>query len=173
MQKIQDTFADLLGVMIVITDLSGHPLTRVSHPCGFFTLTEAAPLARRQCEQDWATLAKHPSLQPELVRGHMGLLQARGLVRVGSELKAMLMVGGIAPKQWPPDDREVARLAEYLDMTEATVREHITEVFTLTPTQQQQVLGYVQRIADIVAHIIMERNVLFTKLQDIAELTRI
>jgi hypothetical protein len=37
----------------------------------------------------------------------------------------------------------------------------------------QQVLGYVQRIADIVAHIMNERNVLFSKLRNIAELTRI
>ena len=65
--------------------------------------------AWRQCEQEGATLARHPSLQPELVRSHMGLLQAHGQVPSGSELKAMLMVGGIAPKEWPPNDREVAR----------------------------------------------------------------
>ena len=43
----------------------------------------------------------------------------------------------------------------------------------LSREQQQQVLGYVQRIADIVAHIMNERNILFTKLHSIAELTRI
>ena len=33
-------------------------------------------------------------------------------------------------------------------------------------------LSFVQRIADIVAHIITERSMLFGKLQNIAELTR-
>ena len=172
-QKIQDTFADMLGVMMVLTDLTGQTVTQVSHPCGFFTMVQSSPVAWQHCQQEWAALANQPSLQPTLVRGHLGLLCARGLVRVGSELKAMLVIGGIAPRQWPPDDHEIARLAEYLDMPEATVRKQLPQVFLLEDAQQQQVLAFVQRIADIIAHIMSERNLLFTKLQNIAELTKI
>ncbi|MFN2160957.1 MAG: helix-turn-helix domain-containing protein, partial [Candidatus Promineifilaceae bacterium] len=35
-QLIQDSHADLLGVMLVITDLEGNPVTRPSNPCGLF-----------------------------------------------------------------------------------------------------------------------------------------
>lgn len=172
-QKIQDTFADLLGVAMVITDLAGHPVTRISHPCGLFTLVERAPLAMVEFEREWAALANQPSLQPTFVPGRLGLLTTRGLVRVGAELKAMLVVGGIAPASWPPTAHDVARLAETLDVDEATLRRHLADVFTLDAVQRQTVLAYVQRIADIVAHIITERNLLFGKLKDIAELTKI
>lgn len=172
-QRIQDTFADMLGVMMVITDLDGHPLTQVSNPCGFFKLAQASSLTWQQCQQEWSAQANQPSLQPILLHSHLGLLYTRGLVRVGSELKAMLVVGGIAPTQWPPDARELARLCEALDVPEATLRRSIDHVFTLDALQQQQVMAFVQRIADIVAHIITERNVLFTKLQSIADLSRL
>lgn len=171
-QKIQDAFADILGVMMVLTDLDGKPVTQVSHACGLYDLAAQSPAARTLLQQEWAKLAGHPSLQPEFVSNELRLLSARGLVRVGSELKAMLVVAGIAPRQWPPSDGEIAGLAERLQLPAAVVGSHLNNVCMLSPEQQQQVLAYVQRIADIVAHIITERNVLFTKLQNIAELTR-
>jgi ligand-binding sensor protein len=172
-QRIQDTFADILGVMLVVTDLDGRPVTAPSHVCSLFALAERAPAAHHQCRQEWAALARQPSLQPTFGRSHLGLLHTRGLVRVGSELKAMLVVGGIAPAVWPPQPTEVARMAEYLDVTEPELHKALADVFVLDSEQLQQVLGYVQRIADIVAHIMNERNVLFSKLRNIAELTRI
>ena len=33
-QLILDTFADSLGVMLVVTDMEGNPIGEVSHPCG-------------------------------------------------------------------------------------------------------------------------------------------
>ncbi|MFN3335559.1 MAG: hypothetical protein ACK47M_23935, partial [Caldilinea sp.] len=68
---------------------------------------------------------------------------------------------------------EIARLSEYLDAPEEAVRQAIASAFVLSETQKQQVLSYVQRIADIVAHIMNERDILFAKLRSIAELTRI
>ena len=172
-QKIIDTFADMLGVMMVVTDLDGQPLTQFSNPCGLFALAEASPQAHQRCLHEWATQARQPGLQPALMRGHLGLLYTRGLVRVGAEIKAMLVVGGMAPAQWPPDAHELARIAEYLDVSEPMLHRHIDEVFHLDAGDQQRVLAYVQRVADIVAHIITERNLLFTRLRNIAELSRI
>jgi excisionase family DNA binding protein len=172
-QKILDTFASVLGVMMVVTDLEGQPLTHFSNPCGLFALAEASPQAHQRCLRDWAAQAKRPGLQPEMVQGHLGLSYTRGLVRVGTEIKAMLIAGGMAPAQWPPEEREIARLAEYLDVPEAALRRHIDEVFHLDAGEQQRVLAYVQQVADILAHIIRERNLLFAKLQHIAELSKI
>lgn len=172
-QRIQDTFADMLGVMMVVTDLHGEPVLQVSNPCGLFTLAETSATVRQQCRQEWAALANQPSLQPVMTQGHLGLLHTRALVRVGSEIKAMLVAGGIAPQTWPPSDQQVARLAELLDTTEVTVRQKLAQTYLLTAAEQQQLLAYMQRIADIVAHIMTERLVLFNKLNHIAELSRI
>lgn len=172
-QRIQDAFADILGVMLLVTDLNGQPVTAPSNECSLFALAERSPAALHQCRQEWAAQAKLPDLQPTFSRSHLGLLYTRGLVRVGSELKAMLVVGGIAPAVWPPEEPEIVRMAEYLDVSGAELRQVMSEVFVLNKEQKQQVLNYVQRIADIVAHIMNERNILFTKLHDIAELTRV
>jgi len=64
-------------------------------------------LARKRCLALWADLARNPSLQPVFVESHLGLMCARGLIRVGSELRAMLVVGGIAPQEWPPSANKV------------------------------------------------------------------
>jgi excisionase family DNA binding protein len=172
-QRIQDAFADILGVMLVVTDLNGRPVTEPSHVCRLFALAERSPAVQQQCRQEWAALARQPDLQPSFSRSHLGLLHTRGLVRVGSELQAMLVVSGIAPASWPPAETEIARLSERLDVPEGEVRQAIANAFVLSDAQKQQVLGYVQRIADIVAHIMNERNILFTKLRSIAELTKI
>ncbi|MGQ9491741.1 MAG: helix-turn-helix domain-containing protein [Anaerolineae bacterium] len=43
-QLIQDVFAEMLGVMIIVTDMQGRPITQVSNPCGFFAkLTDGCP----------------------------------------------------------------------------------------------------------------------------------
>ena len=172
-QLIQDTFADVLGVMILVTDLNGEPVTRPSNPCGLFVAAETSPVAHKRCMQLWAGLAREPSLRPQFIQSHLGLLCARGLIHAGSELKAMLVVGGIAPAQWPPTPEALKRIAIELDLPEATLTAHVDEVFTVSPEGQRELLTHVQRIAHIVSHIIQERSTLYTKLHDIAELTKI
>ena len=172
-QQIQDTFADALGVMIVITDLAGQPLVRPSNACGLYRLAERSPGAQQRCMESWANMARNPSMQPVYVPSPLGLLCARGLIRVGSDLRAMLVVGGIAPEQWPPTGETLAEMADYLGLDVAKVQEHVDEVFALSAGEQQRLLPFVQRIADIMAHIITERKQLFDKLESISELSRI
>ena len=172
-QLIQDTFADAFAVMILVTDLEGEPVTRPSNPCGLFAAAEASPVAQQRCMQLWADLARDPSLQPAFIESHLGLLCARGLIRVGSELKAMLVVGGIAPGVWPPDAERMQRIAEDLDLPLELVEAHADEVHRLDADEQQRVLTFVQRMADIVSHIIRERNQFYVTMQSIAELTKI
>jgi excisionase family DNA binding protein len=172
-QLIQDSFADALGVMVLLTDLDGQPITRPSNPCGLFSAAETSPGARRRCLALWARIASEPSIAPRFVESHLGLLCARGLVRVGSEIKAMLVVGGIAPQQWPPSDQQLDRIAADLELAPDLVREHIDQVHRLDSHGQAHVLPFVQRIADILAHIAQERLDLAGRLQRIAEISRL
>lgn len=171
-QQIQDAFADALGVMVVVADLNGQHVTQPSNACGLYQVVETSPVARRRCQELWEQLARLPSLQPVFVESPIGLLCARGLIRVGSELKAMVVVGGIAPPGWPPSEQKIEQIADALNLSPALVRQHIHEVFCVDAADRPKVLAFVQRIADIIAHIITERSQLFGKLHDIAELTR-
>ncbi len=171
-QLIQDTFADTLGIMLVVTDMAGKPITDVSNPCGLFLAVSEVPNALQKCIDSWRTLAVTIDLEPKFTPSHLGLLCARGLVRVGTELKGMVMVGGIAPANWPPTADQVRAIATEFGVKPDTLREHLSEVFYLDKAQQSLVLSTVQRIADIIAHIVNERNTLMGKLESIARLTR-
>ncbi len=170
-QLIQDSFADALGVMILVTDLEGNLITEPSNACGLFVVAESSPTAHKRCLDLWANLARQPSLAPRFLPSHLGLMCARGLIRVGSEIKAMLVLGGIAPAPWPPSVADVQRIAADLGLEPDLIWKHIEEVHHLDAAGQVRVLPYVQRIADIFAHIANERNELFGRLQRIAEIT--
>lgn len=170
-QQIQDAFADALGVMIVVTDLEGHPITRPSNAPGLYLAVDESPVAHRRCIELWVQMARNPTLQPRFTSSHLRLLCARGLIRVGAELKAMVVVGGIVPDRWPPTDEELAQIAANLGVPLEVLETHIDEVHRLSKEEQERVLPFVQRIADIMSHIATERQALLNRLQRIAELT--
>jgi excisionase family DNA binding protein len=172
-QLIQDSFADVLGVMALVTDLEGNPLTKPSNPCGLYTATGASPAAQKLCTSLWIELAREPSISPAYQQGHLGLLCTRGLIRVGAEIKAMLIMGGIAPDAWPPDDEQLANLAQTLQLDVEFLKAHIHEAHWLDRERQAAVLSVVQRIADIFSHIMGERHQLFARLQQIAQISQL
>lgn len=170
-QLIQDGFADALGVMILLTDLHGAPISRPSNPCGLFTVAETSPIARQRCLDLWVRLANEPALAPRFQGSHLGLLCARGLVRAGNEIKAMLVVGGIAPQEWPPGADQIEQVARDLALSPDQVRRNVDAVHHLDPEGQARVLPFVQRIADVFSHIASERQQLTGRLQRIAAIS--
>lgn len=168
---IQDAFADILGVMMVITDMLGQPVTRISNPCGLYTALTQDPSTVAQCVRTWQQLAVHPAIEPRFLLNEMGLLCARGLIRVGSELKGMVVIGGIAPEAWPPDPEQLACLAETFGLSRVYVEANADAVYRLDRVAQDKALRSVQRIADIFSHIADDRNALCGRLQAIASLT--
>jgi hypothetical protein len=95
------------------------------------------------------------------------------LIRVGSEIKAILVVGGIAPQVWPPLDHKVEAIAAELAVSPQLIYEHVDDVHRLSPARQADVLPFVQRIADVFAHVAAERLQLCDRLQRIAEISRL
>jgi len=172
-QMIQDTYADLLGVMMIVTDMTGKPITQPSNACGLFTAAESSPRAHQRCLEHWVAMAGDPRLQPSFERSHLGLLCARGLIRVGVEIKGMLIVGGIAPDEWPPSPEEIAEIADFLEVDPSLITDHVDEVFRLPSERQQELLPFVQRIADIFSFIATERNALIHRFDQIAELAKV
>lgn len=157
-QLIQESFAEALGVMVLITDLDGQPVTEPSHACGLIRAVEAHPEAYRNCLRWWAELSRRPSMQPTFVASHLGLLCTRAFVRSGSTLRGMVVFGGIAPALWPPDPESVRRSATLLGMPVETLEAHLDEVYHIEPAERPRLLHFVQRLADIVTHILSERE---------------
>jgi len=172
-QMIQDAYAELLNVMLVVTDLDGAMITRPSNVVGLFTATESSPKAHQRCLEHWIAMAGNPRLQPIFQRSHLGLLCARGLIRVGPEIKAMLIVGGIAPDDWPPDDAVIQEIADDLFVEPAIIKDHADEVHRADAQRQKEILPYVQRIADIFSLMATERYSLLQRLYKIYQLAKV
>ncbi len=172
-QLIQDSYADILGVMLVITDMDGNPLTEVSNPCGLFTAISQVPDAVQKCIQSWHFLGTTLNFEPTFQVSHLGLLCARGLVRVGTELKGMVIAGCITPQEWPPSNGQVAQIAADFGVDPQIIQPHLDAAYKLNAAQRTTVLTTVQRIADIVAHIVNERQVLMNRLAAISTLAQL
>ncbi len=113
------------------------------------------------------------SLEPRFMASELGLLCARGLIRLRSELKGIVVAGGIAPDAWPPSAEQIAGLAEALGAEPAYLAANANLVYRLERGQRDKVLRSVQRIADIFSHITEDRSLIYDRLQAIAALTAV
>jgi hypothetical protein len=82
----------------------------------------------------------------------------------------MVIVGGIAPDNWPPSEEVVAAMASSFGLSLDALNPYLSEVFYLEKAQQTLALSLVQRIANIVSHVANERLFLTGKLNSIAKL---
>lgn len=172
-QLIQDAFAEVLGVMLVVTDLDGQPVTAVSHPLPIYRLLAETQAGHSLCHDKWRELGQMPALEPRFMPGLAGLLCARALVRMGNQLKGMVVVFGVAPPEWPPTPQAIQELARTLNISSERLHSALEDVRVLSPDEQKKVLVTVQRIADILAHISSERLALLERLNHIARLSTV
>jgi excisionase family DNA binding protein len=88
--------AELLGVMMVVTDMQGRPLTPVANPCPRFALLADDRDAIQACATEWRALADELDLQPHFRPGALGFECARAHIRTGDRLVGMVLAGGLA-----------------------------------------------------------------------------
>jgi excisionase family DNA binding protein len=162
-QMMQDTFAEALGVMLIITNMAGQPITRFSNSCGLFAAIGDNDVLWGRCMSHWQEMADSLSLQPQYVESYLGLLCTRAFVRVGTELKGMVFVGGIAPDNWPLPQERLHTIAADLGVDAQLVFAHLQDVFFLSPKEKAHVLTLVQKIANVVSHILHERHQLMAQ----------
>lgn len=110
---IADLAGDLLGVMILVTDMDGHPITPIANPCTWMQEHSGDPHVLQTCIAEWQELADEHTFEPAFQPGEFGFECARAFVRSGRELVAMVLAGGVSPDGHPqpgfydlgPDDR--------------------------------------------------------------------
>lgn len=156
-QIMQDAFAEALGIMLIITDMTGKPLTQFSNTCGLFDAIGDNEVLLQKCMVHWHEMADSPSLKPQYVESYLGLLCSRAFIRVGTELKGMVFVGGISPTNWPPPAPYFEAIAEELAIDPKILFDHAQDIYFLSQGQKDHVLALLQKIADVVSHILHER----------------
>jgi hypothetical protein len=93
------------------------------------------------------------------------------MIRVGTELKGMVIAGCIAPDEWPPEETAVAEMAATFGVPESALEAQFGSVYTLSEAERTRVLSTIPRIANIVSHIVDERKQLVGRLEKISQLT--
>ena len=171
-QMIQDVFSNVLGVFMVVTDMQGKPATEPSGTPGLLRLALGSSEGTAHLAQGWAGMGVGAYLEPRYETGPLGLLYTRGLIRAGTDLTGMVIVGGIAPENWPPVAAEIERLACVLGVVPESVAQRVSEVYRRNAIDLRKVLAFVQPIADVVAHMVDERMNMVARLEAIAQLTR-
>lgn len=98
---IAELAGDLLGVMVVVTDMDGHPITPIANPCGWMMEHLGDPTVLNTCIAEWQDMADDHTFEPHFHTGQFGFECARAFVRSGRELVAMVLVGGITANHEP------------------------------------------------------------------------
>jgi excisionase family DNA binding protein len=167
---VVELVADLFGVMAVITDMAGRPITDVANPNGYFQAIADQPGAVEKCAQGWRELGEDGGLESRFKPSHLGFLCTRTFIRVGNELVGMLIVGGITPKDWPPTDEFLAAASTELGVPMAVLAAHVDETYYVDDSHQLWILGLLPRISDLISRLAAARNQLLDKLDAIAVL---
>jgi len=170
MQALADLLGDMLGAMVVMTDMDGRPLTEIANPCGLFKAIQDVPGTLDKCIGGWKEFGEDVDLTPRFIPSHIGFLCSRGFVRVGSELKGMVIVGGIAPGEWPPPRDEIEKVAAELGMTVDEIEAHIDEVYYLDEAHKNWIVSLLPSVGTLISHLANERGHLVTKLEATASL---
>ena len=102
--------ADLLGAMVVISDLDGRAMTQVHNPCERYRL--ASTEAAEACVQEWRDLARRSDFVPRFHRGALDFDCAAAFIRAGDRLVGLVIAGGIAPLDEPAPDVHVLTKAQ-------------------------------------------------------------
>jgi excisionase family DNA binding protein len=117
---IVDVLAESLGIMMVVTDMDGHPLTPIANPCASLAERLDDPTTVRACAAEWREMAGDPDLAPRFRTGHLGFQCARAFIRSGPRLIGMVLGGGVpAPRGpadglWDLDETQRSRVLEIL-----------------------------------------------------------
>lgn len=96
-QAVIDVAAEVLGVMMVVTDMQGMPITEVANPIPWFIEHRDDPAVFAECLEEWRERASDPELESRFVVGAHGFECAHTFVRAGTSLVGMVLAGGVRP----------------------------------------------------------------------------
>lgn len=156
-QGVIDVVAEALGIMAILTDMEGRPLTAVANPCGLFSAVSVEPAVQARCMASWARYGAAPDLVPRFGPSDFGFLCARAFVRGGSALLGMVIAGGIARDDWPPGEAEIRTIATTLDVDPRRVAEHIDEVYRVEEAHKGRILSVLPKVAGLISNLAEER----------------
>ena len=157
-QSVADLMGELFGVMVVITDMEGGPITAVANPCGYYAAIADQPGAVEACLSQWRLFAEEPHVAPRWVRTHLGFLCARTFVWIDLKPVGMIVVGGVSPTAWPPAPEFVGAIADEVGVPRDVLHNAVDETFRLDLDEKRRVLRLLPQMGDLVSQLATARS---------------
>jgi excisionase family DNA binding protein len=166
-EPIAEMLGDLFGVMAVITDMDGTPLTPVTNQCGFYRAVGSRPETAEACVNGWRQLAAEPNIAPRFVPSHFGFLCARTFVWVDLRPVGMVVVGGVTPESWPPSGAQLAGIAAEAGLAPDALAESVRETWDVPVEQQERILQQLPKFGDLISQLASARSRLLAGADDL------
>ena len=171
-RAIQGVCAEALDIAAVTTDLDGVPLTGVSNSCDFCNLILSSEEGGRRCAGSWKRVG-----QGQIHLCHAGLLCASAPIEVSDRWIAI--TAGCQFAAQPADGAEPAwmvrlsTLAADLGLAKEDLQAAAGSVRTVPEDRLPRISRLLQRVAGTFSEIGQERLNLLSRLQHIAEMSKI
>jgi excisionase family DNA binding protein len=172
-QPIQQVFAEIAQVGSLTTSPDGEPLTGISNSCRFCDLVLASDSGRKGCIASWRKLAQQSERKPQFATCHAGLQYARARIEVDRKLVAMVIAGQfyVAPPDHSEAEERVQRLAESYNIDANALAEAAEDIRVLDDRHEEQIGGWLQKVADTFEQVARERAGLMNRLRSIASMS--
>lgn len=157
-QSIADLIGDLFGVMAVITDMDGRPITHVANPCGYYQAIADQPGAVEACMAQWRLFADEPHVAPRWVRTHLGFLCARTFVWVDLKPVGMIVVGGVTPPAWPPSPDQIEEISSAVGVPSSILLDAVEETWNIDADARRRVLRLLPQLGDLISQLAAARS---------------
>jgi excisionase family DNA binding protein len=171
-QAIQDVCAEALDIAAVTTDLDGGSLSSISNSCEYCRLILTSDEGQRRCAAAWGQVA-----DSRVHRCHAGLQCVSAPIRVGERRVAIIAGCQFATEAnggtGQPWHTRLPLVAADLSLAERDLRAAAGSVRVIPEIHLERISRLIVRVADTFSEIGQERLALLSRLQHIAEMSRI
>ena len=173
LQGMQSVAAEAMGIGAIITDTTGQPLTKMSHPCGFCQLIYGSEKGRAACLANYTQLANRAESAFPQNTCHAGLRCIAGEIKINGVKTAVFIAGQYKSSAQENHAQHVQQLAAAYDLDADELAAAATEIPTFDPAQQQKIAAWLPKLTGTLSEIGQERAELLGRLQRIAAMSAV
>ena len=171
-QAVQGVCAEALGIGVITIEPDGTPFTEISNSCAFCALILSSEEGKRRCATAWQS-----AVDGKARHCHAGLCCVGSPVDVGDRVVAITagcQFAGFAPDVEEPSwQSNLTGLAAELGLPEEDLRTAAQGVRLESDEQMERIARLLARVADTFAEIGRERLSLLSRLEHIAEVSKV
>jgi excisionase family DNA binding protein len=171
-QAIQDVCAEALDIAAVTIDVDGSSLSNISNPCEYCRLILTREEGRRRCAADWRQVE-----DSRVHHCHAGLQCVSAPVQVGGRRVAVTAGCQFATEALDGTGQlwraRLPLVAAELGLAEQDLHSVVGSVRVVPEAHLPRISQLIVRVADTFSEIGQERFALLSRLQHIAEMSRI